>query len=63
MVQSNPEYYKAYMVAGDYYFSFREMALAKTFYTIALSKELEDTSVEYWIKENLKQIEKSELNQ
>ncbi len=62
MIQSNPEYFKGYMVAGDYYFSFKEMALAKIFYTIALSKELEDTSVENIIKNKLKQIEKSNLN-
>ncbi len=47
---------------GDYYFSFKEMALAKIFYTIALSKELEDTSVENIIKNKMKQIEKSNLN-
>ena len=62
MILSNPEYFKPYMIAGEYYFSFNEMAKAKIFFNIALSKELENTAEKQLMNKKLKHIEKQDHN-
>ena len=58
MINLNPEYYQSYIRAGDYYYAFNEMEKARKYYTIALSKEFENTSIKNIIEDKLNHIEK-----
>jgi isopenicillin-N N-acyltransferase like protein len=53
LIQSNPEYYHTYVLAGDYLFRQSEYVKAKTFYTEALTKEIATKTEEKYIKEQL----------
>ncbi|MFM6924386.1 MAG: C45 family autoproteolytic acyltransferase/hydrolase [Ferruginibacter sp.] len=58
LVSSNPEFYNAYVLAGDYLYKQKEYAAALQNYNIALTKEIATKKEEDHIKEQIKKINK-----
>ncbi|MEJ7769689.1 MAG: C45 family peptidase [Chitinophagaceae bacterium] len=59
LVQSNPEYYHTYVLAGDYLFKKGEKEKAIGFYRIALTKVIATSKEETHIREQLKKCLKT----
>jgi len=53
LVSLNPEYYHAYVLAGDYSFKKNEFTKAAKYYTVALSKEIATKQEEAYIRSQL----------
>ena len=58
LVSSNPEFYNAYVLAGDYLYNQKEYAAALQNYNLALTKEIATKKEEDHIKEQIKKINK-----
>ena len=58
LVASNPEFYNAYLLAGDYLYKQKEYAAALQHYTVALTKVIATKKEEDHIKEQIKKINK-----
>jgi hypothetical protein len=58
LVSSNPEFYNAYLLAGDYLYKQQEYAAALTNYNLALTKVIATKKEEDHIKEQIKKINK-----
>jgi isopenicillin-N N-acyltransferase like protein len=58
LVNSNPEFYNAYLLAGDYLFKQKEYAAALQNYNLALTKVIATKKEEDHIKEQIKKINK-----
>lgn len=58
MVADNPEFYNAYLLAGDYLFKQKEYAAALQNYKLALTKEIATKKEEDHIREQIKKINK-----
>jgi isopenicillin-N N-acyltransferase like protein len=58
LVSSNPEFYNAYVLAGDYLYKQKEYAAALQNYNIALTKVIATKKEEDHIKEQIKKINK-----
>lgn len=54
LIALNPEYYHAYVVAGDYCFRKKQFSLAEGHYKNALTKEIATKTEENYIREQLK---------
>ena len=59
LVASNPEYYNAYLLAGDYLYKQKEYAAALQNYKLALTKVIATKKEEDHIKEQIKKINKN----
>jgi isopenicillin-N N-acyltransferase-like protein len=53
LIQSNPDYYDTYAIAGDYQFKRKKYAEAKAFYKTALTKEIATKTEENHIRKQL----------
>jgi hypothetical protein len=53
MISDNPEYFKTYMQAGDYYFSQKNYEKAQNNYKLALTKEVNSLSTREYIQTQL----------
>jgi len=58
LVASNPEFYNAYLLAGDYLYEQKEYAAALQNYNVALTKVIATKKEEDHIKEQIKKINK-----
>ena len=58
LVTSNPEFYNAYLLAGDYLFKQKKYAMALQHYQVALTKEIATKKEADHIKEQIKKINK-----
>ena len=58
LIASNPEFYNAYLLAGDYLYKQKEYAAALKNYNIALTKVIATKKEEDHIKEQIKKINK-----
>ncbi len=58
LVASNPEFYNAYVLAGDYLYKQKEYAAALQNYNLALTKVIATKKEEDYIKEQIKKINK-----
>jgi len=58
LVNSNPEFYNAYLLAGDYLYKQKEYAAALQNYNLALTKVIATKKEEDHIKEQIKKINK-----
>jgi isopenicillin-N N-acyltransferase-like protein len=58
LVSSNPEFYNAYVLAGDYLYKQKEYAAALQNYNLALTKVIATKKEEDHIKEQIKKINK-----
>ena len=58
LVASNPEFYNAYLLAGDYLYKQKEYAAALQNYNLALTKVIATKKEEDHIKEQIKKINK-----
>jgi isopenicillin-N N-acyltransferase-like protein len=58
LVSSNPEFYNAYVLAGDYLYNQKEYAAALQNYNLALTKVIATKKEEDHIKEQIKKINK-----
>jgi predicted choloylglycine hydrolase len=58
LVASNPEFYNAYLLAGDYLYKKKEYAAALQHYKLALTKVIATKKEEDHIKEQIKKINK-----
>jgi isopenicillin-N N-acyltransferase like protein len=58
LVNSNPEFYNAYVLAGDYLYKQKEYAAALQNYNVALTKVIATKKEEDHIKEQIKKINK-----
>ncbi len=58
LVATNPEFYNAYLLAGDYLFKQKEYAAALQNYKVALTKEIATKKEEDHIREQIKKINK-----
>ena len=58
LIASNPEFYNAYLLAGDYLYKQKEYAAALQNYNIALTKVIATKKEEDHIKEQIKKINK-----
>ncbi len=58
LVASNPEFYNAYLLAGDYLYKQKEYAAALQNYKLALTKVIATKKEENHIKEQIKKINK-----
>ncbi len=58
LVASNPEFYNAYLLAGDYLYKQKEYAAALKDYNLALTKVIATKKEEDHIKEQIKKINK-----
>ena len=58
LVASNPEFYNAYLLAGDYLFKQKKYAAALQQYNLALTKVIATKKEEDHIKEQIKKINK-----
>ncbi len=57
LIQSNPEYYHAYVLAGDCLFGQSNYQQAKAYYTDALTKEVATKKEEHYIREQIHRCE------
>ncbi len=57
LVASNPEFYHAYVLAGDYLYKLKEYKRSLQFYNIALTKVIATKKEEDHIKDQIKKIE------
>jgi isopenicillin-N N-acyltransferase like protein len=57
LVRLNPEYYHAYVLAGDYLFNKNEFAASHNFYKLALTKEIATKPEEHYIRSQIKKCE------
>ena len=58
LISSNPEFYNAYLLVGDYLYKQKEYAAALQNYKLALTKEIATKKEEDHIKEQIKKINK-----
>ena len=58
LVASNPEFYNAYLLAGDYLYKQKEYAAALQNYNLALTKVIATKNEENHIKEQIQKINK-----
>lgn len=58
LVTSNPEFYNAYLLAGDYLYKQKKYAMALQHYQVALTKEIATKKEADHIKEQIKKINK-----
>ena len=58
LVASNPEFYNAYLLAGDYLYKQKEYAAALQNYNVALTKIIATKKEEDHIKEQIQKINK-----
>jgi isopenicillin-N N-acyltransferase-like protein len=58
LVNSNPEFYNAYLLAGDYLYKQKDYAAALQHYNLALTKVIATKKEEDHIKEQIKKINK-----
>jgi len=56
LIESNPEYFYVYQLAGDYYFEKGDLSNAKHYYELALLKEITTLHEKLIIEEKLKEI-------
>jgi len=61
MVQANPEFYNAYVLAGDYEFKHRQYREAKHYYEEALTKVIATWGEEEKVRKQLKKIHEKHL--
>ncbi len=61
MVQANPEFYNAYVLAGDYEFKHRQYREAKHYYEEALTKVIATWGEEEKVRKQLKKIQEKHL--
>ncbi|MBL0342741.1 MAG: hypothetical protein IPP71_18725 [Bacteroidetes bacterium] len=54
LIQLNPQFYQAYVLAGDYLFTNKSFTKAKSLYETALTKEIATKNEEDYIKEQIK---------
>ena len=57
LVASNPEFYHAYVLAGDYLYKHKELPRALRYYKMALTKEIATKPEEEHIRKQIKKIE------
>ena len=59
LISSNPEFYYAYVLAGDYSYKINDPSKALQFYNLALTKIIATKKEEYYIKDQIKRINKN----
>jgi hypothetical protein len=59
LVASNPQFYHAYVLAGDYCYRHNQPAKAEKYYEQALTKEIATVNEEEYIKKQLEEIKKN----
>ncbi len=59
IIASNPNFYHAYVLAGDYEFKHGDKALAKTYYETALTKVIATKQEENKIRKQIVKCDKS----
>ncbi len=60
LIASNPEFYNAYIMAGDYLYKQKKYDAALRYYQVALSKVIATKKEEDYIKEQIKKISKKQ---
>lgn len=57
LINSNPEYYHGYVLAGNYYYQIGNFNTAEEFYRKSLDKEFENTTTQAMVEARLEELE------